>query len=126
MFISGNIAITFIFVLLGSVMVVTLFCAYSRLENLLALLEDKGLSLSRKTLCFQVICLVCVAALSLVTFVTKIIYTEECLDPLDAYSTAGLVSRSANLAGMMFWRAITVTMCIFLMRNALNLSQVEI
>ena len=68
----------------------------------------------------------CIAALSLVTFVTKIIYTEECLDPLDAYSTAGLVSRSANLAGMMFWRAITVTMCIFLMRNALNLSQVEI
>ncbi len=53
-----------------------------------------------------------------VLFITKIIFLKQCYDKVDDYSVSGLISRVLTLAIMFLWRIITVTMCVFIMRQA--------
>ena len=86
------------------------------------MLEPKGIQVHDKTIKVQVICLLAVAIMNAVLFITKLIFLKQCVDKVEDYSVSGLISRVLTLGIMFLWRIITVTMCVFIMRQAKQLS----
>ena len=115
-FIHSDVAMTLFFTVMNVPIFVALAYSMNVLGKLLSHLKNHGLHIATKTITLQLTLFGSVCFFSLIYFGTFLKFLSDCNDDKMAESWAASVTRAFEMAGLLTWRLITLTMCVLMIQ----------